>query len=203
LLHDYADSAIQNALAELPALSARIDGLRGALENSSSFLDRIERVGIVDERATRTFELVGPFARAAGVAADLRAIQPYAPYSRLHFDVPTEEEGDGYARLRILFAEIRQSLRIMSALCGDLPAGAVSSERTMHAGHALGWTEAPRGASVQWVELDEQGAIRRYRITPPSFRNWHGFHVATEGFAFQDFPIVLATLDLSVAENDR
>lgn len=203
LLHDYADIAIQKALTDLLTLSARIDSLRGALESSSSFLDRIERVGIVDHRATRTFELVGPFARAAGVAADMRAIQPYAPYSRLHFDVPTEEEGDGYARLRILFAEMRQSLRIISALCDNLPAGAISTGATMRAGHALGWAEAPRGASVQWVELDEQGAIRRFRITPPSFRNWHGFHVATEGFAFQDFPIVLATLDLSVAENDR
>ncbi len=203
LLRDYADSAMRKALNEMLALSARIDSLRGALENSSSFLDRIERVGIVDKRATQTFELVGPFARAAGVAADMRAIQPYAPYAHLHFDIPTEEEGDGYARLRVLFAEMRESLRIMSALCDGLPAGAISAEPMMRGGHALGWTEAPRGASVQWVELDEHGAICRFRITPPSFRNWHGFHVATEGFAFQDFPIVLATLDLSVAENDR
>ncbi len=158
--------------------------MRGALENSSSFLDRIERVGIVDKHATQTFELVGPFARAAGVPADMRAIQPYEPYAHLHFDIPTEEEGDGYARLRVLFAEMRQSLRIMSTLCDDLPVGTIKVEPTMRAGHALGWAEAPRGASVQWVELDEQGAIRRYRMTPPSFRNWHGFHVATEGFAF-------------------
>ena len=36
------------------------------------------------------------------------------------------------------------------------------------------------------------GVILRYRLTPPSFRNWHGFHVAAEEFAFQDFPIILA-----------
>lgn len=203
LLHDVGDGDIRACLANSQALWPKIDGLRGALEDSSSFLDRIERVGIVDQDAARTFELVGPFARAAGIAADMRAIQPYPPYSSVNFDVPTEEEGDGYARLRVLFAEMQQSLRIMSSICADLPPGAIRMEPRIRAGSALGWSEAPRGASVQWVELDDDGTIQRYRITPPSFRNWHGFHIATEGFAFQDFPIILATLDLSVAENDR
>jgi Ni,Fe-hydrogenase III large subunit len=51
--------------------------------------------------------------------------------------------------------------------------------------------------------LDEVGRIARYRIVTPSFTNWHSFHLAAEKFAFQDFPIILATFDLSVAENDR
>jgi formate hydrogenlyase subunit 5 len=203
LQHDVDDEALRACLADAMALSPKIDELRAALENSSSFLDRIERVGIVDCEAARTFELVGPFARAAGVAADMRVIQPYDPYPFVQFEVPTETEGDGYARLRVLFAEMRASLGIMSRLCAEPPPGAIRASVTLRAASALGWSEAPRGASVQWVELDDAGVIRRYRLTPPSFRNWHGFHVATEGFAFQDFPIVLATLDLSVAENDR
>jgi Ni,Fe-hydrogenase III large subunit len=51
--------------------------------------------------------------------------------------------------------------------------------------------------------LNAEGRIARYHIVPPSFSNWLGFHVAVEKFAFQDFPIVLATLDLSMAESDR
>lgn len=203
LMRDYPDSALKSALGAADELASQIDALRSALENSSSFLDRIERVGIVSDRAARTFELVGPFARASGVAADMRKIQPYGAYAGLDFDVPTEAEGDGYARLRVLFAEMRQSLRLMRSLCDGIPSGDIRAEPTMRASHGLGWTEAPRGASVQWAELDDAGVILRYRLTPPSFRNWHGFHVATEEFAFQDFPIILATLDLSVAENDR
>lgn len=203
LAHGCTDSVAQRALRDVTTLSGEIDQLRQALENSGSFLDRIERVGIVGESSARSFELVGPFARASGVAADLRAIQPYGPYADLEFEVPTEEEGDGYARLRVLFAEMRQSLRIMRQLCTRLPAGEIRAGVTIHQSQAVGWAEAPRGASVQWVDFSDDGTIRRYRLTPPSFRNWHGFHIATEGFAFQDFPIVLATLDLSVAENDR
>ncbi len=203
LMHDYDPAALEVAADGAGALSGRIRILRDALQNSSSFLDRIEQIGIVDEHAARTFELVGPFARASGVSADMRSIQPYGAYASVAFAVPTEAEGDGYARLRILFAEIAQSLQIVRTLLRELPAGPVRTEPTMRAGFGLGWTEAPRGASIQWVQVGEEGTILRYRLTPPSFRNWHGFHVATEGFAFQDFPIVLATLDLSVAENDR
>jgi Ni,Fe-hydrogenase III large subunit len=37
----------------------------------------------------------------------------------------------------------------------------------------------------------------------PSFANWHGLRLGAENFAFQDFPIILATFALSVPENDR
>lgn len=200
---DYDQSVLRMALTQAEALQHKVESLRAALEASSSFLDRIEQVGIVSENAARTFEIVGPFARASGVALDMRTLQPYGAYSGVRFDVPIERDGDGYARLRVLFSEMTQSLRIMRALLEDLPDGPVTADVRAREGNGIGWTEAPRGASVHWVELKSDGVVARYRLTPPSFRNWHGFHVATEDFAFQDFPIVLATLDLSVAENDR
>ena len=203
LMTDYDRGALETAVADVELLVRRVEPLRKALENASSFLDRIEQVGIVSGEAARAFEIVGPFARASGVCADMRAVQPYGAYPSVPFDVPAETEGDGYARLRVLFSEMIQSLHIMRQVVAGLPAGAVVGNTPAGAGSALGWSEAPRGASVQWVECDAQGIVLRYRLTPPSFRNWHGFHVATEDFAFQDFPIILATLDLSVAENDR
>jgi formate hydrogenlyase subunit 5 len=79
----------------------------------------------------------------------------------------------------------------------------VREPNPLQPGAALAWIEAPRGAAFHWVRLDENGSVARYRIAPPSFFNWHGFHLSVENFAFQDFPIILATMDLSVAENDR
>jgi len=73
----------------------------------------------------------------------------------------------------------------------------------LRTGAALGWVEAPRGGAFHWVRLEGNGKVARYRIIPPSFANWHGFHLSVEKFAFQDFPIMLSTFDLSVAENDR
>lgn len=135
---------------------------------------------------------------------DLRKAQPYSGYDALAFDVPQEREGDGYARLRVLFAEVRQSVRIMQQAVASLPGGAVQVPLAPIApGAALGWVEAPRGAAFHWVRVADDGTIARYRIIPPSFTNWHGFHLAAENFAFQDFPIILASFGLSLAENDR
>jgi Ni,Fe-hydrogenase III large subunit len=79
----------------------------------------------------------------------------------------------------------------------------VSVPVSPRAGGALGGVEAPRGATFHWVRLDDGGTIARYRAITPSFTNWHSFHLAAEKFAFQDFPIILSTFDLSVGESDR
>ena len=73
----------------------------------------------------------------------------------------------------------------------------------LRAGAVLVAVEAPLGAAFHWLRLDEDGKVIRYRVTPPSFTNWHGFHLAAENFAFQDFPIILASFGLSNAECDR
>jgi formate hydrogenlyase subunit 5 len=203
LLGDLPNDACVKALRQSQRALEKLNELEKRLRVSSSFLDRLEEVGIVPQRTAWAYGLLGPIARASGVARDLRRAQPYLGYESFQFDVPSENEGDGYARLRILFAEARQSVRIMEQAVAALQSGSVREPIQICAGAALGWVEAPRGATFHWVRLDEVGKIARYRIVTPSFANWHGFHLAVEKFAFQDFPIMLSTFDLSVAENDR
>jgi formate hydrogenlyase subunit 5 len=174
------------------------------LRYSSSFLDRLEEVGIVTEDEAHSYGLVGPIARASGLARDMRKLFPYAAYGSVDFSVPIEQEGDGYARLRVLFAEAEQSAAIIGSLLSSLPDGAVQTGRIrLGAGAALAAVEAPLGAAFHWLRLDDDGKVVRYRVTPPSFTNWHGFHLAAENFAFQDFPIILASFGLSNADCDR
>jgi Ni,Fe-hydrogenase III large subunit/Ni,Fe-hydrogenase III component G len=203
LLCDLPDDACAKALEQSQQTLKRLNELEKRLRVSSSFLDRLEEVGIVAQRSAMVYGLLGPVARASGIVRDLRKAQPYSGYEHFNFDVPSEQEGDGYARLRILFAEARQSVRIMEQAVAALQSGSVREPLQLHAGAALGCVEAPRGGAFHWVRLADGGRIARYRIVTPSFANWHGFHLAVEKFAFQDFPIMLSTFDLSVAENDR
>jgi formate hydrogenlyase subunit 5 len=173
------------------------------LKYSGSFLDRLEEVGGINVEKAREIGLVGPVARASGLVQDLRKFQPYGGYETLEFEAPCEKEGDGYARLRILFSECVQSLLLMRRSLDFFPQEEVRVPVTLRAGAALGWAEHPRGAGFHFVRLDSGGLVQRYHIVPPSFANWLGFHLAAENFAFQDFPIILATFNLSVAENDR
>jgi Ni,Fe-hydrogenase III large subunit len=203
LLRDMSTEACRRALSRSQDIVKRMNELERRLSISSSFLDRIEEVGFVSAATAKAYSLVGPIARASGLSRDLRRARPYSGYDRFNFDIPTEQEGDGYARLRLLFAEARQSVRIMEQAVAELKEGDVCRPVPFRPGAALGSVEAPRGATFHWVRLDAGGRISRYRVITPSFTNWHSFNLAAEKFAFQDFPIILSTFDLSVAENDR
>ena len=198
------DADCHEAVNQARGILKRLNALEKLLYDSSSFLDRLEEVGIVQESDARSYGLVGPIARASGVARDLRKVQPYSGYDSLTLDVPCEQEGDGYARLRVLFAETKQSVSMMEQAAAALSPGPVhATEVVIRPGAALGWVEAPRGAAFHWLSIGEDRRVDRYHLVTPSFSNWHGFHLAAENFAFQDFPIILATFGLSVAENDR
>ncbi len=171
--------------------------------HTSSYLDRIEEMGTLRPDVADLYGVVGPVARASGRTIDLRRSLPYGAYAAQPPDVPREVEGDGYARLRVYFAEIRASTALIEALLEALPGGAVTAECPAREGVALAWTEAPAGGTFHWLRVDAAGRIRRWRIGPPGFRNWHAFHRALEGAAFQDFHIVMASFGLSVAESDR
>ena len=203
LRRDLPTEACRQALGKAQQVLKRLNELELHLRVSSSFLDRLEEVGFVALKDAKVYGLAGPVARASGLVRDMRRAQPYSGYDKLQFEVPSEQEGDGYARLRVLFAEARESVRLMEQAVATLKDGSVQEAVNPRPGAALGWVEAPRGAAFHWVRMDEAGRVARYRVVPPSFPNWHGFHLAVEKFAFQDFPIILSTFDLSVAENDR
>ncbi len=203
LARDFEGDACRRLADDARAIFERLRELERMLRFSSSFLDRLEEVGMVARAPAQDYGLVGPIARASGIDRDLRKLFPYAAYGGVGFEVPTEAEGDGYARLRVLFREAGQSVLIIRELVAALPTGPVAAPIELRAGAALGAVEAPLGATFHWLRLAEDGTVTRWRITPPSFTNWHGFHLAAENFAFQDFPIIMASFGLSNVECDR
>ena len=99
LLCDLPTEACRRALERSQDILKQLNELERRLSVSSSFLDRIEEVGVISAATAKAYSLVGPVARASGLVRDLRRAQPYSGYETFDFDVPTEQEGDGYARL--------------------------------------------------------------------------------------------------------
>ncbi len=204
LRRDFDIDACRELLRAVGTAAAKLQRLEERLRYSSSFLDRLEDVGVVSPDSARDLNLVGPVGRASGLRRDLRRVCPYSGYERYQFEIPSEQEGDGYARLRVLFSEAQQSAGLIQQAIKLLEPGEVCCDLPSRPSAAAGgWVEAPIGAALHWVRLDPEGRVERYRILSPSFRNWLGLHVAVEDFAFQDFPIILATFGLSAAECDR
>jgi formate hydrogenlyase subunit 5 len=201
---DPDQSQCKRLMAASSEIAARLSNLHRHLRYSSSFLDRLEEVGIVSREAARSYGLVGPIARASDVPGDIRNLRPYAAYDTVDFTAALEREGDGYARLRVFFREAAEAASIIRQILGAMPPGRVRpGSIDWRAGAALAAIEAPSGAAFHWLRLREDGMVARYHVTPPAFANWHGFHLAAENFAFQDFPIILASFGLSNAECDR
>jgi len=203
LARDLDAEALALLASELPPLLTRIHHYRRLLEASSSFLDRIEEMGVLTAADTARYTTVGPVGRASGRGQDLRCKLPYADYAKFPPAVALESEGDGYARMRVFFQEIENSGALLHTVLGALPAGAVHTHWEPCEGSAVGWAEAPCGAFFDWLRLDAEGHVRRWSAGTPGYRNWHAFHHAVEDTAFQDFPIIMASFGLSVAENDR
>ena len=203
LAWDPGTSALGTLRAAVTDAAAEFARLNRLFVHTSSYLDRLEEMGALRPDVANLYGVVGPVARASGRSVDLRRSLPYGAYAEHAPEIPCEIEGDGYARLRIYFAEIRASVALIETLLAALPEGPVLAECPVRPGVALSWTEAPAGGTFHWLRIDEAGLIGRWRIAPPGFRNWHAFHRALEGAAFQDFHIVMAGFGLSVAESDR
>ncbi|GAB6887796.1 NADH-quinone oxidoreductase subunit C [Desulfothermus okinawensis JCM 13304] len=200
---DIKDELIIEKTKEIGKILKELGKIKKMLISTSTFLDRLEQVGVLDISSVKDYAMVGPVARATGYNNDVRKYIPYLEYRDMEFDVSLEKEGDGYARLRIFFSEIEQSYNIMEQIVKKLPEGKVNTNVQLKRGSGIGIVEGPKGLCVQFVRIEDGGKIGRYRVISPSFFNWHGYHLAVEGFAFQDFPIILATFGLSAADNDR
>jgi len=151
------------------------------------------------------YAAVGPLARGSGLSTDARHERPYGDYQRLGLQVVTRRDGDAMARVNVRFGELFESLRILRQAIDHLRRsdGTLSTPLPDRgSGAALGWTEAPQGELVIWVELQE-GLISRARIASPSFRNWALFDHAFPKDVLTDFAFIEHSFGLTPAGADR
>ena len=193
---------------DLPAAYGELERAADALLSTNSFLDRLEATGILTEEAARRLGLVGPVARATGLAIDARADHPARPYGQFPPKVAAQDAGDVLARFRVMLAEAAESVRLIAEIgrttAGPglaLPPGAGPGQPTSS---GLGWAESSRGESLAWVALDDSGRITRARLRPAAVRNWRGFDDACRSQnVFTDIPIIEASFWLTVAGTAR
>ena len=85
LTRDLSEDDCQHLATVLVGIAERLRKLHQMLRYSSSFLDRLEEVGIITTENAVAYGLVGPIARASGLARDIRKLFPYAAYATCEF----------------------------------------------------------------------------------------------------------------------
>ena len=112
-------SELVNAfLAKFPAV---LDEIERMLNHNKIFKDRTVGIGALSREDAISFGVTGPMLRACGEAYDIRRARPYLGYERFDFEIPTERDGDVFARYRVRMLEMRQSLRIIEQALAILP----------------------------------------------------------------------------------
>ncbi|MFP4149271.1 MAG: NADH-quinone oxidoreductase subunit D [Nitriliruptoraceae bacterium] len=122
---DVTDDFVERCEALLELLPRKLAEYEDLLKRNPIWNDRLRGVGHLDADTALRYGVTGPLLRAAGVPWDLRKAEPYCGYEQYEFDVPTETEGDSYARFVLRIEEIRQSMRIIRQALDALPGGPV------------------------------------------------------------------------------
>ena len=147
---------------------------------------------------------VGPVARACEVPRDVRHDHPYGIFRFAQIPVATAWAGDVFARAMVRWVEIRRSIEFILEQVRRIPKGAVNvpcgalSPSELAVALEEGW----RGEIVHVVVSDERGAIRRHKVTDPSFHNWRALSTAMPGNQVSDFPLCNKSFNLSYAGHD-
>ena len=75
-----------------------LDEVHRLLTGNRIFMDRMVGVGVLSREETIGYAITGPLLRAVGVGYDVRRAQPHWAYDRVEFEIPTQKDGDNYAR---------------------------------------------------------------------------------------------------------
>jgi Ni,Fe-hydrogenase III large subunit len=182
-----------NQLDEEIAVAAEV------LFSSASVLERFEKTGIVDEDTAREIGMVGPAARASGVAVDVRSDHPFGGYELFPVHKLTLKSGDVFARAYIRFIEIQQSLKIITEQLNNLSEGELRKDLLMLQPNKLvvslieGW----RGEIAHIIITDDKSQIKKVKIKDPSFHNWFALALAVRNNGISDFPVCNKSFNLS------
>ena len=201
---DLPPDAKQLLHRQYTALEQEVFSLRDIYDNHAGVQDRFRESGILSNELAVKLNAMGLAARASGLARDLRADLPWAPYNSLGLKASIQTSGDVAARVAVRFDEVFESLRICRVLLADLPGGMIQASvpDAEQDRLGLGVIEAWRGPVLIALETGAQGSIRRCHAHDSSWQNWPLLEYAILGNIVPDFPLINKSFNLSYSGHD-
>src|SRR5574337_1193611 len=171
-----------------------------------TFLRRTRGIGVMTTDQAKRLGVVGPTARASGVARDVRVDAPYAVYPNFPTQMVIDTTGDLEARFVVRVKELFESYRLIRAMLDALPAGAIAARvmpRRIKAGEALSRVEAPRGELIYFIRSNGTERPERIKIRTPTLCNLASVLTLAVGQQLADIPMILTGVDPCFSCNDR
>jgi NADH-quinone oxidoreductase subunit D len=171
---DLPPGAVEKVRELLKTLQERVGLVDDLLTGQPIWQARLKDVAYLDVQGCLALGVTGPILRSAGLAWDLRKVEPYCGYETYDFDVPTATTADGWGRFLVRTAEIKESMKIIEQALDRLKPGPVMIEDKK-----IGWpAQLALGSDGMGQSLDHVKKIMGTSMEALI----HHFKLVTEGF---------------------
>ena len=167
----------QRMLETLDYMEESLISVDRVMFSNAVFKKRTVGVGVIEKEWVDEYGIVGPNARAAGFARDVRKDNPYLIYDKLDFDVITGTDSDIYTRSTLRFKELQMSIDLIRQILSKMPKG--KQEFKAKTPNVLNWkipagetyikAESTRGEFGYYMVSDGSEYPRRVHVRAPSF----------------------------------
>jgi len=184
-------------LGRLREFESQLKELEDIFRNNWSLGLKNKHAGAISLGDAMRLNVVGPFARAAGFATDVRnETEDLLPWKAVGFKIVTGTTGDAYARNLVRLGEIRVSMHIIENVVRGLPESPLLTEtKAFPEGEAVVRIEAPRGELFYYAKGNRTQILERLKIKAPTFSN---IPAMVEGFRENEYgsvPAIIASYD--------
>ena len=170
-----------------------------------TFVRRTRGVGVLSQEMADELGVVGPMARASGLARDIRVEAPYGAYVDFPVNIVTETAGDLEAKFVVRLKEIFESITAIRNILDHLPPGDLTARmpRRIPEGETISRVEAPRGELFYFIKSNGSDKPERIKVRTPSLCNFTSAIALSTGHQLADIPLILAGIDPCFSCNDR
>ena len=223
------EKRVKQFLAEFPKA---FDEFHKLITGNRIFQKRTQGVGYISAEDAIDLGLSGPSLRGSGVALDIRRANPYTGYETYDFEIPTESDGDVWARYLVRMREMMESHKIVQQALSRLKPGPVKADAPkvvlpdreamkthmdalihhflivaegfdVPAGEVYMPIEASKGELGVYIKSTGGPKPARVHFRGPSFVNLSALPHIAQGEMIADVVAIIGSLDIVLGEIDR
>jgi Ni,Fe-hydrogenase III large subunit/Ni,Fe-hydrogenase III component G len=194
---DIDEATAEKILQTLEKIEKETIELIGAAVEDNSLKMRLQNVGVLSFDDARKICVVGPTARASGVAIDARQDHPYLAYPDLDFKIAVHDHGDIWDRTLVRAEETFTAIALIRQMLAKMPPG----ELMANVGTIPPWregiavAEAPRGECGHYVLTGPDNRPYRWRVRASTYPQLQSVPYMLDKMQVADFPIIVGSID--------
>jgi ech hydrogenase subunit E len=200
---DISSSMLLQILKDLDTVEAELKPLYDTMMDDYTVKQRTVGIGVLGKEQAHVLGAVGPVLRGSGWAQDTRQLK-YEAFADLAFEPIVERDGDCYARTKVRFLELFQSMDIVRRAIRGIPEGELAVKvKGRPEGEAVSRVEQPRGELLYYVRCNGTEMPERVRIRTPTFANIPPLLAMLPGSQLADVPVLALTIDPCISCTER